>query len=63
MKLTRKEKKEQVFITIGRLEAAISMEEDIPRQLALLTKIAVDVSDMDIKIMHLGGEEPYEIKK
>jgi hypothetical protein len=47
--LTKKEQKESVFMTIGRLKAAIQAQ-NTDRSLALLQKIADRVSQMDIDL-------------
>lgn len=51
-KLTKKEERENVFITLGRLRASIiaSNSEQSQRSIALLNKISDDVSQMDLDL-------------
>ena len=54
--LTAKEKKEETFVTIGRLRGAIKGNYPKERLLALLEKISEEVSDMDIELMHFRSK-------
>jgi len=52
--LSRKEKKENVFMTLGRLRVAIhqiNVENGEERAIELLNKLGDDVSRMDIKLL------------
>jgi hypothetical protein len=50
--LTTKEKREEIFVTIGRLKTAIKAGSPEERLLALLEKISNDISNIDVRLMH-----------